>query len=409
MIRCEGLCKTYQVWRRPWDRLVQWLHPSSGRVQLVPALRDLELTIKRGESVGIIGDNGAGKTTLLRCLAGITQPTAGTVRMDGRVGALIEIGAGFHDDFSGRENVYMNGAILGFSRSEVAGVMPSIEEFSELGEWMDRPVRAYSLGMRMRLGFSIAVSIQPDVLLIDEVLAVGDNYFQKKCIDRILEEFRQPERSVVLCSHNLNQVRLACERAVWLHEGRVRADGEVFEITDQYENVIRERRGEARSRVPLRPMPHDVAARIRRVELLGEDGQPRELVRTFEPFIVRVEFEVDEDLGDVHVGLLLERSDRETVFGAGTLFGGLCPRLRDGVGSVHLEFLPSRLLAGEYAINAYLTDSSALHIYHKQEPALRFRVPFEEKHLGLFVPEHRWVDENEPDSSPSVPEAASGE
>lgn len=208
------------------------------------ALRGIDLTVRRGETIGIIGHNGAGKTTLLKTLAGICPPDRGSVAVQGKVSCLLSFGVGFNQRLSGRENVYLNGSILGMSRKEIDERMDEIIEFSELGDFIDAPTRTYSAGMRGRLGFSIAIHVDPDVLLLDEVLSVGDAAFRQKA-GNILERFHETEKTIVLATHSLKMVREKCDRAIWIERGTIRATGTADEIADQYEEATRAKKAEA--------------------------------------------------------------------------------------------------------------------------------------------------------------------
>ncbi len=197
------------------------------------ALKDVSLTIRHGETVGLIGVNGSGKSTLLAIIARVILPSAGRVQVNGRVAPLLQLGVGFHPDLTGLENVYFNGIILGLTRQQIAERLPSIIRFAELEEFIDTPVRAYSSGMVLRLGFAVAVHTDPEIILMDEVLAVGDEAFQHKCLRKI-QEFQQEGRTILLVSHDMNQVRQVATRTVWLHQGRVMADGDTEEVVRQY-------------------------------------------------------------------------------------------------------------------------------------------------------------------------------
>src|SRR5205823_288016 len=205
------------------------------------ALRDVSAAIEPGEAVGLIGRNGSGKTTLLRLIAGIIKPTSGSVAAAGRIGSLLELGAGFHPEFTGRENVYLNGSILGLKRTFIRERMDEIVAFAELERFIDRPVRTYSSGMHMRLGFAVAAHLEADVLLLDEVFAVGDEEFQRKCFGKIFE-FKQRGGTIVFVSHDASAVERLCERAVLLREGRVELDGEVREAIARYHKLLADER-----------------------------------------------------------------------------------------------------------------------------------------------------------------------
>lgn len=236
--------KKYNVYTRPTDRLKEMV--CLGRLhrhQELWALRGVNLSVMPGETLGFVGSNGAGKSTLLKLVTGISRPSEGDITVRGRISALMELGAGFHTEFTGRENIYMNCSILGMNRKEIDERLDDIIAFSELGEFIDRPIRIYSTGMFMRLGFSVAVFTEPDILIIDEILAVGDEYFQSKCFRKI-REFRDRGKTILFVSHSINSVRGLCRRALWLDGGRVVADGDSVDVTNRYLNFQRRRIGE---------------------------------------------------------------------------------------------------------------------------------------------------------------------
>jgi lipopolysaccharide transport system ATP-binding protein len=233
-IEVMDLSKCYHIYDRPQDRLIQML--TRGRKQRHRefwALREASFSIARGETVGIIGRNGSGKSTLLQMICGTVSPTSGTVAVNGRVAALLELGAGFDPEFTGRENVLLNAAILGFSRESMGHRMKEVAEFSELGDFLDRPVKTYSTGMYARLAFSVAIHVDPEILIVDEALAVGDSRFVAKCMRR-MREIQDRGVTIVFVSHDVNSVRTLCQRAIWLDEGRIVENGEVFPVTGKY-------------------------------------------------------------------------------------------------------------------------------------------------------------------------------
>jgi lipopolysaccharide transport system ATP-binding protein len=218
-----------------------WLR-NRGKVRYVAALKDINLTVEKGESIGIIGMNGSGKSTLLKLMVGIQHPTSGKVYIKGRVASLIGVGVGFHPGFTGRENIFINGIILGLSKKEIKRKFDDIVKFAELEDYIDEPIRIYSDGMFMRLGFSIATNVDPDILLIDEILAVGDEYFKHKCAEKIAE-FRKLGKTMVIASHNLGAIKRWCDRAIWLDEGIMREIGIPGEVVKHYRNAIAEKEG----------------------------------------------------------------------------------------------------------------------------------------------------------------------
>ena len=231
-ITVRNLGKAYKRYPSKWSRLAEWIIPFSGnRHTLNWVLQDLNFTVNPGEAVGIIGVNGAGKSTLLKMISGTSQPTTGSVEMTGKVAALLELGIGFHPDFTGRQNAYMAGQLLGYSVDQITAMMPAIEGFAEIGEYIDQPVRFYSSGMQMRLAFSVATAERPDVLIVDEALSVGDTYFTHKCFDRI-REFRKHGTTLLIVSHDKMAIQSICDRAILLNQGKVAIEGQPEMVMD---------------------------------------------------------------------------------------------------------------------------------------------------------------------------------
>lgn len=231
--------KAYKRYPNKWARMLEWV-TGRPRHEKTWVLRDIDFTVNPGEAVGIVGVNGAGKSTLLKIITGTTQPTTGSVHMEGRVAALLELGMGFHPDFTGRQNVFMAGQLLGLGSEEIAACMPAIEAFAEIGDYIDRPVRTYSSGMQMRLAFSVATAVRPEVLIVDEALSVGDAYFQHKSFNKI-REFREQGTTLLIVSHDRGAIQSLCDRAILLERGFVIKDGPPEEVMDFYNALIAER------------------------------------------------------------------------------------------------------------------------------------------------------------------------
>ena len=237
-ITVAHLGKAYHQYPTRWARLAEWLLPGhKARHSLKWVLQDVSFSVQPGEAVGIIGINGAGKSTLLKMITGTTQPTTGSVHITGRVAALLELGMGFHPDFTGRQNAFMAGQLLGYSVEEIARLMPEIEAFAEIGDYIDQPVRVYSSGMQMRLAFSVATAHRPDVLIVDEALSVGDAYFQHKSFDRI-REFRKQGTTLLIVSHDKGAIQSICDRAILLNAGKLAMEGEPEAVMDYYNAML---------------------------------------------------------------------------------------------------------------------------------------------------------------------------
>lgn len=220
------------------EKILFFSKKNRSKNNVLHVLKDINIEIKKGESVALIGTNGSGKSTLLKLMNRIIYPTKGKITKDGKLTSLLELGAGFHDDFTGRENIYFNASIFGLTKEEIDKKLDQIIEFSELEEFIDNPVRTYSSGMYMRLAFSVAINVEADILLIDEILAVGDQHFQDKCFNKLIE-LKNAGKTIVIVTHSMDQVRRFCDRAIWLYEGEVHRDGQVKEVLEEYLKVCR--------------------------------------------------------------------------------------------------------------------------------------------------------------------------
>ena len=360
------------------------------------ALRDVTLSLAPGAALGLIGRNGAGKSTLLRLLAGTSAPSAGRLRVRGPVASLLELGAGFHLDLTGRENIFLAGLLLGLSPREMREKESSIAEFSELGEFLDQPVRTYSSGMGMRLGFAIAASVEPKVLLIDEVFAVGDQAFQKKCVDRVLE-FRKRGTTLVLCSHSLYDVRQICDQAAWIDAGRVRALGPAVDVTNDYASFARESEralgagggmgdGAKGNRAPGAPQ-------VLGATVQDSAGQPVQEIESGAGIQVEVRWRDPAPQRGLAIGVGFMRQDRTLVSARGTHLDGVA--VSGANGRALLELPKLCLLAGTFDVLIWLFDENGVHRYEEFVVPERLVVRARTKEVGLVRLDHRWRVEAE--------------
>ena len=400
IVRFSQVSKQFTLHRdRP--RSFQELFLSSLRRQRGPsrekyvALQDVSFEIERGEILGIIGPNGAGKSTVLKLVSRIIEPTSGEIVVDGQVGALLELGTGFHPDLTGRENIYLNGSILGLSRAKMDRILDQILDFSEMGRFIDVPVKHYSSGMYMRLGFSIAIHVRPDILLVDEVLAVGDQAFQYRCLDKISELKRQG-MTIVLVSHSMEQVREMCNRAIWLDKGKIQACGEAGRVLEEYSDrvmasedkkIIREERQqiEAADRAaqgetevgkdqetPWRWGSREVE--IVSLQTLDKAGEERRTFRTGDSLCVRIHYLAHKPVPQPEFGLAFFHSSGFHISGPNNVFGGYTIPEIEGRGFVDyvIEELP--LLSGTYLISVAIHDRGGKHAYDYIDQRFTFRV-----------------------------------
>jgi lipopolysaccharide transport system ATP-binding protein len=339
----------------------------SANSKAIWALRDISFSVARGEAFGVIGANGSGKSTLLRIVSGIIQPTTGSVAVNGRLSALLELGSGFSLEFTGRENVYLNASILGFSREETAARFDTIERFADIGDFIDRPIRTYSTGMVLRLAFAVVAHVDPEILIVDEALAVGDIAFRQRCMRRI-HDLRAGGTTILFVSHESGDVKALCERCIWLDHGAVRSLGEADSVIAEYlsDTMQRERR---RDTLPVSEPLNEVtgshrygsgAAKITSVQLMTATGDP---VRAWVPnlsVVVRITFRVCTDLPVPIVGFLIRNARGETIFGSNTMrenypMPGFAP---GAVDVVDFHWVMPEIAAGRYFVSAAISEGT---------------------------------------------------
>jgi ABC-type polysaccharide/polyol phosphate transport system ATPase subunit len=387
-IVASGLSKRYRLRRERRRTLKEVALRQYAKAEDIEALRDVSFEVNKGETFGVIGANGSGKSTLLKLLAGTAKPTSGTLDVRGRVAALLELGAGFHPDFTGRENAYLNGSLLGLPRREMDKVMPQVEAFADIGEFFDAQVKTYSSGMYMRLGFAVAVHLDPDVLLVDEVLAVGDEYFQHKCFAKIAE-FKKAGKTIVLVSHDLGTVGRLCERAVWLERGIARSYGPTRDVIASYHREVGEReqrertaRGEIGARYGSKEV-EIVSARV-----CGPSGEPETVLESGRPAAFELRYRNNANVSDAVFGFYVYRDDGFGVYGTNTLMEAVeVPRRAEGV--VRFVMDPLALLPGAYDVDVGIIDPQDRY-YDYHEKGLSFRVVGSSREVGLVRLPHRW-------------------
>jgi ABC-type polysaccharide/polyol phosphate transport system ATPase subunit len=391
-IRLDGVSRRFRVYPQE-ARTLKELVVARGRTRGtdVWALRDVSLAVEPGEAVGLVGRNGSGKTTLLKLVSGIIKPTGGRVAVGGRVGSLLELGAGFHPDFSGRENVYLNGSILGLKRSLIRQHMDEIVAFAGLDEFIDLPVRTYSSGMTMRLGFAVAAHLEADVLLLDEVFAVGDEAFQRKCFGKI-HEFKQRGGTIVFVSHDAAAVERLCERAVLLRAGRVEFDGPTHEAIVRYHRQLAAEREPDETGAGLTEWGSG-EARIEAVEVLGPEGEPRLQFASGEPMTLRLRLVAERPVPPPRLTVELRGE-------SGLLLGAVVHDTAqlgwpDGGGEVAARLDVERLpfAEGRFHVRLGLADETGARLYHQLDRAAWFAVHPGDGERGLVRLEGRWTRE----------------
>lgn len=319
----SGLGKSYKQYSSHWKKLLEWVLPTLGKQhQEHWVLRDINFEIKPGEAVGIVGANGAGKSTLLKLITGTTRATEGNIHIEGKVAALLELGMGFHPEFTGRQNVFMAGQLLGITVEELQELLPSIEAFAEIGEAIDRPIRTYSSGMQMRLAFSVATARRPDILIVDEALSVGDAYFQHKSFECI-RNFARNGTTLLIVSHNRYALQSICNRAVLLDKGRIQLQGDPEQVLDYYNALMAEKqaatiRQETLANGAVQTISGTQEASIADVHLLDANESPIELVRVGQPVFIEVKVDINDSVDRLVLGFMIKDRLGQSMYGINT-------------------------------------------------------------------------------------------
>lgn len=381
-ITVTNLGKAYKQYPNRWSRLFEWTVPfSKSQHQLKWVLQAINFTVDSGEAIGIIGINGAGKSTLLKMITGTTQPTTGKITMTGRVAALLELGMGFHADFTGRQNVFMSGQLLGYSANDMLRLMPDIEAFAEIGDSIDQPVRIYSSGMQMRLAFSVATAIRPDILIVDEALSVGDAYFQHKSIERI-RNFRKQGTTLLIVSHDKLAIQTICDRAILLDCGHIAKEGEPEEIMDFYNALLADRENldvqqQETESARIQTISGSGEAMVKKIELLNEKSEKIEVVAVGQKVCLAISVESKENIPELVLGYMIKDRLGQPVFGTNTHhLKNHKHNVKKGQLIRYTFHFDANLGIGSYSI-AVALHSSATHIkknYEWRNLALVFNV-----------------------------------
>ena len=381
-ITVANLGKAYKTYPTRLSRLSEWILPFRGpRHSLKWVLRDVSFQVSPGEAVGLIGINGAGKSTLLKLITGTTQPTHGNVTMHGSVAALLELGMGFHPDFTGRQNAYMAGQLLGMSVSQITELMPQIEAFADIGDYMDQPVRVYSSGMQMRVAFSVATARRPDILIVDEALSVGDAYFQHKSFDRI-RQFRKEGTTLLLVSHDKQAIQSVCDRAFLLDGGRLAREGRPEEIMDYYNAMIAERENDTvrlneLAEGKVQTVSGTGEATVSDIVLLDETGAQVEVVDVGSPVTLEVRVKVNAPIPRMVLGYMIKDRLGQAMYGTNTHLKALpLDNVAAGEEVVYRFAFPMNLGPGTYSVATAIvsTDTHLVNNYEWRDLALVFTV-----------------------------------
>lgn len=400
-IRVQGLGKNYQIYEHPSDRLKQFIAPRLRRLVGAPersyfrdfaAVHDVSFEVKKGQTLGIIGRNGSGKSTLLQIICGTLAPTAGTVEVNGKVAALLELGAGFNPEFTGRENVQMNAALLGLSEHEIAARFQKIVEFADIGAFIDQPVKTYSSGMFVRLAFAVAVHTEPAILVVDEALSVGDIAFQNKCLHKI-KELKDKGTSILFVSHDLSTVQIICDRAIWLQNGRLIKDGDAISVCQEYYVATAGAvlGGDVEDAIPQQ---HTGMAAFRKLHILSSSGVGRGVFNIGEDIRFDFELAASQRLDEVVFAVSIYRADGEWMIGQTSRERGVLWQSVDAGGLLagSLVLTGNCLSPGDYlaALGAYSRDHKIC--YGLTDLAASFSVRSNYQIWGKFIHPCEWIN-----------------
>lgn len=393
-IQAIDLYKSFPLYARPADRLKSLLWGKKTGTQVYNALQDVSLTVRKGEVVGIVGRNGAGKSTLLQLLCGTLTPTTGSVMVNGRIAPLLELGAGFNPDFTGRENVFMNAAILGLSRPEVESKLDEIIDFSGVGDFIDQPVKTYSSGMFVRLAFSVATASRPDILIIDEALSVGDGAFARKSFERIMR-LKENGATILFCSHSMYQVEAICSKAYWLEKGRIKLSGNADFVTSAYGASLN-------AEIPTQIEAENASASITSsgygrivnasIRTENQSGKQVSAHSGTTDVHIKVQYVMDPNLPSPGIAVGISDSNGLTIASAGTVNDGFATSTDSmGHGSVELTLRRIPLLKGAYFVTVFLTTEDGVHPYDQIENCLRIDVTQTGLEQGVVSLPHVWA------------------
>lgn len=400
----SGVRKIYKLYQQPFDRVKETFgHGKKKYYQEFFALDNVSFTVRKGETVGFVGRNGSGKSTLLKILTGVLQPTEGSVKVNGKVSALLELGAGFNSEFTGRENIYLNGKIMRIPRDEMEKRLPAILKFADIGNFIDQPVKTYSSGMFVRLAFAVAINVDPEILIVDEALAVGDTRFQLKCMDKF-KEFQRMGKTILFVSHDIPAIKRFCERTIWLNQGKMIMEGDTDFVTDQYTDFLKSEVSieeflmgiqghSAASKLQITEEKIDAVelAEIISLEMFDENGKSINEIQHGTPVKLVIQYIVnDTTIENPVLGVAIRSMDDEYICGLNTLLDNKKLSWNRGLNSAELVYENFNLVGGNYYFDVAIMDSTATVNIDYKTKISSFFVSMNYIAEGMVVLEHKW-------------------
>lgn len=391
-IKIKNVSKLYKLYDKPMDRLKETLSISKKIYHKDHyALDNISFEVKKGETIGIVGTNGSGKSTLLKMITGVLTPTKGDIEVNGKISALLELGAGFNPEYTGIENIYLNGTMMGYSKEEMDKKVAPIVEFADIGDFINQPVKTYSSGMFARLAFAVAINVDPDILIVDEALSVGDSKFQTKCIDK-MEDIRQNGTTILFVSHAIEQINRFCNRSVWIERGNLKSLGKTSEVIAEYENYMKY--GISSSEIALEkekeeevivPKDKSIMASIKNVEINSNK------LKLFDKLEVNVEYEVyEENIDDFLLGVAIYTPDREYIFGPNTYLEKVPIKSNFGKHKVKYIIPKMMLLQGVYNIDVGIFNNKGIVNLDYKTDVKQFTVSNDYTSEGVLYMDHKW-------------------
>lgn len=394
-IKIDKITKTYNMYTKPADRFKEALDPRRKSYHdLFYALKNVDIHVKKGEMIGFIGENGSGKSTMLKIITGVLTPTSGSIKIEGKISALLELGSGFNPEYSGYDNIYLNGMVLGFSKEEIDAMVDDIISFADIGDHLYQPVKTYSSGMFVRLAFAVAINVDPDILIIDEALAVGDLEFQLKCMDKFTE-IKNSGKTILFVSHDINSVRRFCDRVYWLKNGEVVEEGDVMEVSSNYENFLKKKSIktiESEKVMEQEQVVPDIVE-VKSAELLDGHLQPVDIVKQDEKVIVKINYDVKNDtIKNPVCGVAIRTVDNHYVCGLNTLLDKVEIPWKKGHNSFYIEYEKMSLLTGEYYFDiAFFEEHATVPLEYKTK-YLKMFISGQYTGEGIVILDHEWKD-----------------
>ncbi|MBU5363119.1 ABC transporter ATP-binding protein [Enterococcus raffinosus] len=398
VMKLDHITKTYQMYKKSSDRLKEALNPFKKQYHdTFYALNDVNIEVNEGEMVGFIGENGSGKSTLLKIITGVLTPSEGILKIDGKISAILELGSGFNVEYTGYENIFLNGMVLGFSKEVMEEKLEDIIRFADIGEHLYQPVKTYSSGMLVRLGFAIAVTVDPDILIVDEALAVGDTEFQLKCMEKFTE-FRQKGKTILFVSHDIHAVRRFCDRVYWLQKGKVIEEGDTLPVTEKYDNYLKRK-----AAISLgHSIDEEVSTSVDYVSqivtldharLYNSKHENTDEIQRDEFCYVRVDYTViDDSIKDPVLGVAIRTVNNDYVMGPNTRYEGVKIPWEKGKNTFYIEYEQMFLGNGEYYFDVALFEQNAQVPFIYKSKAIKMFVVGKYDVEGLVGLPHRWTD-----------------